>query len=101
MSFYYLLTASFNLDPALNVTLVLAAILTTSPVLGFLPFLAALFEVPKVPKPVNAILSPFFNVYATALMNASSARDESALVNPDFAAIASINSNFVIIITSV
>ena len=43
----------------------------------------------------------FFKVSPTTSINASKARDESALVNPDFAAIASTTSDFVIIFTSV
>ena len=76
----------------MNLTDLLAAILTTSPVLGFLPFLASLFETLNTPNPVKVTLSPFFNVSVTTLWKASTALAESALVNPDFAAIASINS---------
>ena len=97
MVFNYLLTDSFNLLPALNETLFLAAILTGNPVFGFLPSLASHLDTPKEPNPVNVIFSPYCIVSATALMNASNARDESALVNPDLAAIASINSAFVML----
>ena len=58
----YSFTASFNLEPALNVTAVLAAILTVSPVLGLRPSLASLFEVANVPNPTNETFSPFFRV---------------------------------------
>ena len=51
---YYLFTAAFNLEPVLNLTEFEAAILTTAPVLGFLPFLAALFDTLNTPNPVKS-----------------------------------------------
>ena len=57
---YFLLTASFKDLPALNTGALEAAILISSPVWGFLPFLAALFLTSKEPKPTNVIFSPFF-----------------------------------------
>ena len=83
MSFYYyLLTASFNLEPTLNVTAFLAGILTVSPVLGFLPLLAFLVDTAYVPNPVKVIFLPPFNAFATTLWNAFNALSASALVIP-------------------
>jgi len=48
-----LLTLSLNSLPALNTGTVVAGIFITSLVLGFLPSLAALALVSKVPKPTN------------------------------------------------
>ena len=58
------MTASESALPGLNLTTVLAAILIVAPVAGFLPSLAALSEVEKVPKPTNAALSLAFKVFS-------------------------------------
>jgi hypothetical protein len=56
-------TASLNALAGLNFGVNLAAILIDSPVLGFLPFLAFLLTILKVPKPEMKILSLFFKVF--------------------------------------
>ena len=61
---------SFNAFPALNLGTLVALILIISPVWGFLPALALLFATEKVPNPVSANLSPFFNAFITVPVNA-------------------------------
>ena len=56
---YFLLTNSLNFLPAENAGTVLAAILISLPVCGFLPVLAALFLDSKVPNPTKVTLLPF------------------------------------------
>src|SRR5664279_6225010 len=58
--------AAFRFLPAVNLTVLLALILISSPVLGFLPFLAFLFANEKVPKPTIVSLSSFLAALTTA-----------------------------------
>ena len=53
-----------NFLPAEKAGTVLAAILISLPVCGFLPVLAALLRASKVPKPTNVTLSPFFTAFS-------------------------------------
>ena len=46
-----------------NLTVFLALILIASPVLGFLPFLAALFTILKLPNPATANAPSFFRPF--------------------------------------
>jgi len=59
----YYLTASFNPFPALNFGVFIAGILIFSPVLGFLPSLAALAPTLNEPKPIKVISPPLDNVF--------------------------------------
>ena len=52
-------TASLSFLPTLNLTALLAGTSITFLVPGTLAFLAALSAVPKVPKPIKLIVSPF------------------------------------------
>ena len=63
-----------------------------SPVLGFLPVVAALRLTEKVPKPVIFTLPPPANAEVTDPRKASKALPASALLKPDPEAIASISS---------
>ena len=83
-------------DAALNVTAVLAGILTSAPVCGFLPVLAALLEVANVPNPTSGTLSPLTNASVIEATIASTALPASAFVSPAFSATDSINSTFFI-----
>ena len=94
--YYFLLTASFNAFPALKAGTVAAAILISSPVCGFLPFLAALFLASKEPNPTNWTLSPFFNVASTTSTKAFNVSYVAFLVAPVFFAKASTNSDLFI-----
>jgi hypothetical protein len=62
-SLMFYLTASFNPFPALNFGVFIAGILIFSPVLGFLPSLAALAPTLNVPKPVRVTSSPLDNAF--------------------------------------
>ena len=75
-------TKSFNALPALNTGAFDAGILISSFVLGFLPFLAALFLTSKDPNPTNWTLSPFFKLSVTLATNASNASSLSFFVFP-------------------
>lgn len=48
-----MLTASLNALPAVNLTVLAAAILIASPVFGLRPVRAARLPEPNVPKPIN------------------------------------------------
>jgi hypothetical protein len=90
------LTALFNKLPALNFATLMAGILISFPVCGFLPALAFLFATEKVPNPVKANLSPFFNAFITVLVNALTAFSADAFeILASFPMLA-INSPFVI-----
>ena len=78
----------------MNVTAFLAAILTSAPVCGLRPTLAALLETANVPNPTSGTLSPLTNASVIVAIVASTALPASALVIPAFAATASINSTF-------
>ena len=62
LSTIYLFTASFNLLPTLNFTVLEAGICMAAPVWGFFPVLAARDATEKVPKPTNGIDSPELKV---------------------------------------
>ena len=67
-------------EPALKRTTFLAAILISLPVCGFLPFLAALEVIAKVPKPTKVNLSPAIRVAVTPSTTASKAAVACAFV---------------------
>jgi hypothetical protein len=72
-------------------------ILISFPVCGFLPVLALLLATEKVPNPVKASLSPFFNALVTLLVNALMAFSADAFeILASFPMLA-INSAFVIV----
>ena len=62
---YFLFTNSLNFLPAEKAGTVLAAILISLPVCGFLPVLAALFLDSNVPKPTKVTFSPLATVFCT------------------------------------
>jgi hypothetical protein len=94
------LTALFNKLPALNFATLVAGILISFPVWGFRPVRALLFATEKVPNPVRASLSPFFNAFMTELANALMAFSADAFeILASFPTLA-INSPFVIQVTS-
>jgi len=93
-------TALFSRLPGLNLATLVAGILISFPVCGFLPVLALLLATEKVPNPVKANLSPFFNAFVTVLANALRAFSAAAFeILASFPMLA-INSAFVIQITS-
>lgn len=67
--FFYLFTLSLRAFPALNEGVVVAVILISSPVCGFLPVLAALSLVSKVPNPTNWTFPLLANSLETTLTN--------------------------------
>ncbi len=82
--------------PALNFATLVEGILISFPVCGFLPVLALLLATEKVPNPVRASLSPFFNALVTLLVNALTAFSADAFeILASFPMLA-INSAFVI-----
>jgi len=89
-------TDLFSRLPALNFATLVAGILISFPVCGFLPVLALLFATEKVPNPVKVNLSPFFNAFVTALLNALMAFSADALEILASFPILAINSAFVI-----
>lgn len=90
------LTALFSRFPALNFATLVAGILISFPVCGFLPALALLFATEKVPNPVRVNLSPFFSALVTAPVNALMAFSAAAFeILASFPTLA-INSAFVI-----
>ena len=88
----FYLIASVNSAPGLNLAIFLAGILIGAFVEGFIPILAALSFTEKVPKPIKETLSPPFKALDTLDIKASTALLESALLKPDSAAIAAINT---------
>ena len=71
--------------------------LFSSPVRGFLPFLADRLDTEKDPNPTKATLFPLERELEVAPINASNALLESAFESPDPDAIASINSALFIV----
>jgi len=94
------LTALFNKLPALNFATLVAGILISFPVWGFRPVRALLFATEKVPNPVRASLSPFFNAFITVLVNALMAFSADAFEILASLPTLAINSPFVIQVTS-
>src|SRR3989304_743413 len=87
---------SLNSLPGRNLGTFAALILMDSPVLGFLPFLAALLVTLKAPKPTRLTLSPFFTASITLLVKAFTAFSADALLREALAAIFSTISALVI-----
>src|SRR6202044_2503924 len=58
---YFLLTVFFSSAPGVNFATFRAAILIVAPVCGLRPLRAFLCDTEKVPKPIKATRSPFFN----------------------------------------
>jgi len=71
---------------------VLASILIVLPVEGFLPSLAGLWTVEKVPKPTNAALSPLLRLVSIEPKTASTALPACAFEIPAASATALIKS---------
>lgn len=76
------LTAAFSVAPALNAGTLDALIFSASPVLGLRPVRAARLRTSKLPKPIKAILSPFFKVLRIISSSAASLCSASTLVLP-------------------
>jgi hypothetical protein len=68
----------------LNLGATEAGILISLPVCGFLPVLAALLAVSKVPKPISCTLSFFLSCVETTSTKALTAASESFLERPVF-----------------
>lgn len=92
----YYFIASFNAFPAENLGVFLAAIFIGSPVRGFLPFRAFLFETENVPKPTRVTLFPFFRDFVIAPMKEFKALSADAFDTSASFAILSTSSAFVI-----
>src|SRR6185312_15094359 len=85
-------TAFFSSAPAVNFATRRAAILMVAPVCGFRPLRAFLCEMEKVPKPISATRSPFFNAPVMLSMAVSMALPACTLLMPAPDAIRSIKS---------
>ena len=81
---YLPLTTSLNFLPAENTGTVLAGILISLPVWGFLPFLAALLRGSKVPKPTKVTFLPLETVLETVSIKADNTSLASFWVTFDF-----------------
>ena len=91
-------TASASSAPGLNLATFLAAILIGCLVAGLIPVLAALYATEKVPNPTNATLPSFFlSVLVTFSMKDSNAFLAATFVISASFAIASINSDLLLI----
>ncbi len=90
--FLRLLTLSLNAFPAENLTVLEAAILIASPVLGLRPTRAARFPELNVPKPINCTLSPLVTAFLIVSKAAFNACSALALDNSDSPAIAATSS---------
>src|SRR5262249_52618329 len=92
------LTADLSALPAWNFGTVVAAMCTFSPVRGLTPMRAARAEVENLPKPVNVMLSPFFNACVIVSRTASTAAPASRLDMPAESATASTKSCLVTVL---
>src|SRR4030042_7124699 len=70
-----------------------------SPVIGFLPALAAFLDLEKVPKPITVTSSPFATVVWMAAITASTTSSVDRFVAPMLSATADINPCLFIYIT--
>ena len=86
------LMASFNLEPTLKPTVLLAGIFSGAPVDGLRPVRAARSFTERLAKPGRIMESPFASRSVRQLITAFNAVSESVLVSFDVALIASINS---------
>ena len=93
---YLPLTTSLNFLPAENTGTVLAGILISLPVCGFLPFLAALLRGSKVPKPTRVTFLPLETVFWTVSIKADKTSLASFWVTLDFFEISCTNSSLLI-----
>ncbi len=82
--------------PALKTGTLLAAILISSPALGFLPVRAALPFTLKLPKPVKRTSYPLLSAAFTESKISFKACSAFCLVSPDTFESTTINSDFVI-----
>ena len=96
MPFNYLLTISFNAEPALKLTTFLASICNGSLVKGLIPSLAALSEILKFPNPATETSLPLPISSLNNSKVSSYTFVTSALHNPVLLANASIISDFFI-----
>jgi len=78
--FYAYFTASCNALPGVNLGIFFALISITTPVRGFLPFLAFLWPTLKVPNPTRETVSLFFNALVMDYTTQSTAAWASFLV---------------------
>jgi len=76
----FLAPRSFSALPGLNLPEVLAAILISLPVAGFLPIRALRVTAEKVPKPIRVTLSPALIAVSTVPVKAANAFSATALV---------------------
>ena len=83
--------ASFNLEPVLKPTVLLAGMLIGLPVEGFRPIRALRSFTPMLAKPGRIMESPFASKSVKQLITAFNADSESVLVKLDFTLIASTN----------
>lgn len=97
-SYHQPLMASFNLDPTLKPTVLLAGIFSGAPVDGLRPVRAARSFTEMLAKPGRTMESPFASRSVIQLITAFNAVSESLLVSFDVALIASINSFLFIVI---
>ena len=86
-----------NFLPAENTGTVLAGILISLPVWGFLPFLAALLRGSKVPKPTKVTILPLETVFSTVSIKADNTSLASFLVTLAFFEISFTNSSLLMI----
>src|ERR1700691_4314473 len=94
---YFLFTAFFNSAPGENFATLRAAILIVAPVCGLRPFRAFLCEIEKVPNPIKATRSPFFNAPVMLLTAVSMAVVACALLISQAPAILSTRSALFIV----
>src|SRR5271156_6835847 len=89
---YFLFTAYFSSAPGENFATLRAEILIVAPVCGLRPFRAFLCDTEKVPKPIKATRSPFFNAPVMLLTAVSIAVVACALLISQAPAILSTRS---------
>ena len=93
----YSFDASLKALPAVNFTVLAAAILMASPVFGLRPVRAARLPEPNVPKPINCTLSPLVTALMMASMDVFNTLSAEALEISASFAIFSTNSALFII----
>src|SRR6202167_2772653 len=94
---YFLLTVFFSSAPGVNFATLRAAILIVAPVCGLRPLRAFLCDTEKVPKPIRATRSPFFNAPVMLLTAVSIAVVACALLISQAPAILSTRSALFIV----
>src|SRR5713226_8457788 len=94
---YFRLTVFFSSAPGVNFATRRAAILMVAPVCGLRPFRAFLCDTEKVPKPIKATRSPFFNAPVMLLTAVSIAVVAAALLISQAPAILSTRSALFIV----